>query len=54
MWSSTAFFVGFPFVAIVVNVPQRAQAVVEEKHMGRFPGYRRISHSHCFTNSIKR
>jgi hypothetical protein len=25
--SSTAFFVGFPFVAIVVNVPQRAQAV---------------------------
>lgn len=27
MWSSTAFFVGFPFVAIVVNVPQRAQAV---------------------------
>ena len=25
--SRTAFFIGFPFVAIVVNVPQRAQAV---------------------------
>lgn len=24
---STAFFVGFPFVSIVVNIPQRAQAV---------------------------
>ena len=23
----TAFFIGFPFVAIVVNIPQRAQAV---------------------------
>jgi hypothetical protein len=24
---STAFFIGFPFVAIIVNIPQRAQAV---------------------------
>lgn len=26
---STAFFIGFPFVSIVVNIPQRAQAVNE-------------------------
>ena len=25
--TSTAFFIGFPFVSIIVNIPQRAQAV---------------------------